>query len=90
MYVFVFSRGGCHVVERMNERLHNIVCSSCVFMVPCCVTLILALVGAQVSNTPFAAVTLSALYQLAADDGLCNSPYNMQRHPMRDQAYEGS
>lgn len=43
----------------------------------------------QLSNTPFAAVTLSALYQLAADDGLCNSPYNMQRHPMRTQAYEG-
>ena len=45
---------------------------------------------AQVSNTPFAAVTLSALYQVAADDGLCNSPYNVQRHPMRAQAYESS
>eukprot|EP00903_Cladosiphon_okamuranus_P010142 g9603.t1 len=42
----------------------------------------------EVSNTPFAAVTLSALYQVAADDGLCNSPYNLQRHPMRDQAYQ--
>lgn len=40
------------------------------------------------SNTPFAAVTLSALYQVAADDGLCNSPYNLQRHPRRDEAYE--
>ncbi|CAM9320366.1 unnamed protein product [Scytosiphon promiscuus] len=43
----------------------------------------------EVSNTPFAAVTLSALYQVAADDGLCNSPYNFQRHPMRTEAYEG-
>lgn len=42
----------------------------------------------QVSNTAFAAVTLSALYQVAADDGLCNSPYFLQRHPMRTQAYD--
>ena len=42
----------------------------------------------QASNTAFAAVTLSALYQMAADDGLCNSPYFLQRHPMRKQAYE--
>lgn len=46
-------------------------------------------VARQVSNIAFAAVTLSALYQVAADDGLCNSPYNLQRHPMRVQAYEG-
>eukprot|EP00903_Cladosiphon_okamuranus_P008631 g8277.t1 len=43
----------------------------------------------EVSNTAFAAVTLSALYQVAADDGLCNSPYFLQRHPMRTQAYDG-
>lgn len=47
-----------------------------------------ALLLTQVSNTPFAAVTLSALYQVASDDGLCNSPYNLQRHPMRTKAYE--
>ncbi|CAM9702592.1 unnamed protein product, partial [Chrysoparadoxa australica] len=32
----------------------------------------------QVSNTPFAAVTLSALYQMASDDALCKSPLNAQ------------
>eukprot|EP00611_Tribonema_gayanum_P015792 TRINITY_DN276_c2_g1_i2.p1 TRINITY_DN276_c2_g1~~TRINITY_DN276_c2_g1_i2.p1 ORF type:complete len:661 (-),score=253.92 TRINITY_DN276_c2_g1_i2:740-2524(-) len=33
----------------------------------------------QVGNTPFAAVTLSALYQVASDDALCRSPLNLQR-----------
>lgn len=43
----------------------------------------------KLSNTPFAAVTLSALYQVASDDGLCNSPYNLQRHPARTKAFDG-
>uniref|UniRef100_A0A6U8N6N8 NAD(P)(+) transhydrogenase (Si-specific) n=1 Tax=Eutreptiella gymnastica TaxID=73025 RepID=A0A6U8N6N8_9EUGL len=29
-----------------------------------------------ITNTPFAAVTLTQLFQLATDDALCNSPYN--------------
>ncbi|CAM9303321.1 unnamed protein product [Discosporangium mesarthrocarpum] len=41
----------------------------------------------EVSNTPFAAVTLSGLYQMASDDALCNSPYNLQQHPKRSLAY---
>lgn len=39
----------------------------------------------ELSNTPFAAVTLSCLYQMASDDALCNSPFNLQKHP-RQQA----
>lgn len=41
----------------------------------------------QVSNTPFAAVTLSGLYQVASDDGLCASPLNFQRQPERAKAF---
>ncbi|CAM9541826.1 unnamed protein product, partial [Phaeothamnion confervicola] len=33
------------------------------------------------TNTPFAAVTLSGLYQMASDDALCNSPLNLLRQP---------
>lgn len=39
----------------------------------------------ELSNTPFAAVTLSCLYQMASDDALCNSPFNEQKHPSQSK-----
>lgn len=35
----------------------------------------------EVSNMPFAAVTLSCLYQIASDDALCRSPFSTMRKP---------
>lgn len=37
----------------------------------------------ELSNSPFAAVTLSCLYQVAADDALCNSPYGQLMRPSK-------
>lgn len=35
----------------------------------------------ELSNMPFAAVTLSCLYQVASDDALCRSPFSSMRKP---------
>jgi NAD(P) transhydrogenase len=37
----------------------------------------------ELSNAPFAAVTLSGLYQQASDNALCSSPFNKLRNPNR-------
>lgn len=44
----------------------------------------------ELSNTPFAAVTLSCLYQIASDDALCNSPRNSLHKPAARAKKEGS
>jgi len=38
----------------------------------------------EVSNMPFAAVTLTCLYQIASDDALCQSPFSTMRKPAAD------
>jgi len=38
----------------------------------------------EMSNMPFAAVTLSCLYQIASDEALCRSPFSTMRKPAVD------
>ena len=40
----------------------------------------------ELSNMPFAAVTLSCLYQIASDEALCRSPFSTMRKPAVDPA----